>query len=86
MLTLAVSASAQTEPFLKSGDTVTVSVFNEPDLSVTLTIRDGKIAFPLLGQVQAEGLSPMELKQILEGRLAKYLIKPTVTVRVVTKD
>jgi len=43
-------------------DTLHVSVWKEPDLSETLPVRpDGKISMPLLDDVNAAGLTPMQL-------------------------
>lgn len=41
---------------------------------------DGKITFPLLDDVQAAGLTTMELKQRIESGLAEFVESPTVTV------
>jgi len=64
------------------GDIVRVMVWKEPDLSVESAIvrLDGKITLPLIDDVQAEGLSTMELKYIIQGRLGKFVEAPMVTV------
>ena len=46
---------------------------------------DGKISFPLLDDIQAEGLMVMELKEILTRELAEYITAPDVTV-IVQRD
>ena len=43
---------------------------------------DGKISFPLLDDVQAAGLSPIQLKKKIEARLKVYVASPSVTVSV----
>ena len=71
----------QTERLLKSGDTLGVLVWQKAELSSrNLVITDGKINLPLLGPVQAEGLTPSEFRQIIQGRLANYVADPNVTV------
>src|SRR5690349_3031271 len=62
-------------------DTLYISVWKEPDLTETLPVRaDGKISMPLLNDVQAAGLTPMQLGAALTERLKKYVSDPHVTV------
>jgi polysaccharide export outer membrane protein len=70
-----------TEFRLSREDVVEVSVWKEPDLSRTVPIRpDGKITLPLLGDVQAEGLTPRELEGSVQKQLATLVRDPRVTV------
>jgi polysaccharide export outer membrane protein len=62
-------------------DTLHVSVWKEPDLTATLPVRpDGKISLPLLNDVPAAGLTPMQLADSISGKLKKYVADPRVTV------
>lgn len=62
-------------------DTLHISVWKEPDLSETLPVRpDGKISMPLLNDVTAAGLTPLELKDSISEKLKKYISDPRVTV------
>ncbi len=62
-------------------DTLHIDVWKEPDLTVTLPVRpDGMISLPLLNDVQAAGLTPMELATRITEKLKKYLADPRVTV------
>jgi len=62
-------------------DVLQISVWKNPELDVIVPVRsDGKISFPLLDDVQAEGLMVMELKAILTRELAEYITAPDVTV------
>src|SRR5215467_10626434 len=62
-------------------DTLHVSVWKEPDLTETLPVRpDGKISMPLLNDVTAAGLTPLELKDSITEKLKKYVSDPRVTV------
>ena len=62
-------------------DTLHISVWKEPDLSETLPVRpDGKISMPLLNDVTAAGLTPLELKDSITEKLKKYVSDPRVTV------
>jgi polysaccharide export outer membrane protein len=77
------STSPSTSPdyVIGSEDTLHVSVWKEPDLTATLPVRpDGKISLPLLNDVQAAGLTPMQLASDLTTRLKKYVSDPQVTV------
>ena len=62
-------------------DTLHVSVWKEPDLTATLPVRpDGKISLPLLNDVPAAGLTPMQLASSITEKLKKYIADPRVTV------
>ena len=65
------------------GDVLNIQVWKEADLTRSVPVRpDGKISFPLLDDIQAAGLTPLELKAILTERLKQYLSEPRVTVLV----
>jgi polysaccharide export outer membrane protein len=62
-------------------DVLQVSVWNNEAMSRTAPVRpDGKISLPLLNDVQAAGLTPMELRDQLIQRLAEYMPHPEVSV------
>jgi len=62
-------------------DTLHISVWKEPDLSETLPVRpDGKISMPLLNDITAAGLTPLQLRDAITERLKKYIADPRVTV------
>lgn len=64
-----------------AGDVLDIQVWREPNLSGQFTVRpDGKITFPLLNDMKAEGLTPFELKKHLEKKLSKFISSPVVTV------
>ncbi len=63
------------------GDSLEISVWGSPELSITTTVRpDGKISLPALGEIRASGLTPMELTGVLEKKLKKVVKTPIVTV------
>ena len=65
-------------------DVLRVSVWKNPELSVEIPVRgDGMISVPLLDDVQAEGLTPQELKEVLTEALAEYISAPDVTVLII---
>ncbi len=65
------------------GDVLGISVWDEPKLSVSTTVRpDGKITIPGLGDVAASGLTPGQLQKMLEGKMQALVRNPIVTVSV----
>jgi polysaccharide export outer membrane protein len=66
-------------------DVLNIYVWKEPDLSRDVTVLpDGKITFPLIGEIQAQGRTVAELKKIITDKLKDYVTAPEVTV--VVKD
>ena len=65
-------------------DIVRIDVWKEPEVSRSgLPVRpDGKISIPLLNDVQAAGLSPLELSNVISEGLKKFMNNPQVTVTV----
>jgi polysaccharide export outer membrane protein len=68
-----------------SGDILEITTWKEPDFSrpQVLVRNDGKITFPLLGDIEAAGKTPLELKNNIEESLKDYVDNPIVTVTVV---
>ena len=66
---------------LGSDDQLHITVWKESDLTVTLPVRpDGKISLPLINDIQAAGLTPMQLRESITEKLKKYIADPRVTV------
>ena len=64
-----------------AGDKLTIRVWKNPELSVSVPVRpDGKISVPLLDDVQAEGFTAIELKEVITQDLSEYVTNPDVTV------
>ena len=85
------AADSQTKPgsgehdyLIGSGDILEIVTWKEEDFSreEVLVRLDGKITFPLLNDVQAAGLSTMDLKGKIEQGLKNYVTNPVVTVSV----
>jgi polysaccharide export outer membrane protein len=77
----AVSNVAGADYVIGPEDVLHVAVWKESDLTATLPVRpDGKISLPLLNDVQAAGLTPMQLADSLTEKLKKYVASPRVTV------
>jgi polysaccharide biosynthesis/export protein len=64
-------------------DVLAINVWKEPDISRSIPVRsDGKISLPLVGEVQAAGLTPAKLEKEIANRLKNYISEPEVTVMV----
>jgi polysaccharide export outer membrane protein len=62
-------------------DVLDISVWKETELSRSVPVRpDGKISMPLLNDVQAAGLTPLELTAQITAGLNKFMTNPQVTV------
>jgi polysaccharide export outer membrane protein len=73
------------DPSYKIGpqDVLRIDVWREDQLTRTIPVRpDGKITLPLLNDVQAAGLTPMDLAEVIREQLKKYISNPQVTVSV----
>jgi polysaccharide export outer membrane protein len=68
-------------------DMLRINVWRNPEISMDVIVRmDGKISLPLLDDVQAEGLVPTELKEVLTREFSEFVSAPDVTVIVVRMD
>ena len=64
-----------------SGDSVSVMVWRNPELSMSVPVRpDGRLTMPLVEDVLALGRTPTELARDIEKELSKYVRDPIVTV------
>lgn len=64
-------------------DILFIKTWREPDFTLPVAVRpDGKITIPLVGDLQAAGLTPLQLTAELKERLAKYINNPDVTVMI----
>src|ERR1700728_3546557 len=88
--TPAVSTEGSTKPHddtfvIGDDDVLAINVWKEPDISRSIPVRsDGKISLPLVGEVQAAGLTPAALEKDIASRLKNYISEPEVTVMVQT--
>jgi polysaccharide export outer membrane protein len=69
---------------LGSGDKLRIEVYKDEQLSQSVQIRpDGKITLPLIGDMEATGRTPLELRDSITASLKEYMTNPVVTVIVV---
>ena len=79
------SAKASREDYvIGSGDILEIVTWKEADFSreEVLVRLDGKLTFPLLNDVQAAGLTTLDLKRVIEKGLKAYVSNPVVTVNI----
>jgi protein involved in polysaccharide export with SLBB domain len=68
-----------------TGDRVSITVYQEPDLSITgVRVKsDGTIAYPLLGDLQVAGLTSQDVQDLVMSKLQDgYLKKPSISVSI----
>jgi len=64
-----------------ASDVIAIDVWKEPTLSGSLLVRpDGMISLPLLGDVHASGLTPLQLADQITAKLKKFVQDPNVSV------
>ena len=83
-------AAAAEEYIMTPGDQLQIYVLGHPDISSTransdssYTVRpDGKLNFPLVGEIDVNGLTVFEFTNLLTKELSEYIINPKITVNV----
>lgn len=64
-------------------DVLFIQVWKEEQLSQSVMVRaDGKISLPLIDEIQAAGLTPLQLKEVLTQKFKQFVETPVVTVMV----
>jgi len=62
-------------------DVLEISVWKNPELSRTVPVRpDGKVSLPLVNDIQASGLTPIDLRDQITAKLSEYIPAPEVSV------
>jgi len=83
----AATAQPATKPALEyiigEEDVLAISVWQNPDLNQEVIVRpDGRISFPLVGDIQASGLTIPRLDQEITERLKEYIKFPEVSISI----
>src|SRR5207237_3216759 len=69
---------------LGPGDKLRIEVYKDAQLSQSVQVRpDGKITLPLVGDIEATGKTPLELRDAVTKALKEYMTNPVATVIVV---
>jgi polysaccharide export outer membrane protein len=87
--TAAAGTAAQSTTFgdaeyrLGPEDVISVFVWKQPELSATVVLRpDGKVSLPLLGELDANGKTAVQLQTEITKQMAQYVVDPKVNVMV----
>ena len=74
----------QNDYILGQGDTISIQVFDEPDLTLSTAVgTSGSINYSYLGDIKVAGKSPVQLERHIAGLLQNgYLVNPSVNVTV----
>jgi polysaccharide export outer membrane protein len=79
----AAAAPVASDYVIGAEDMLQISVWKNESLSRQLPVRpDGKVSMPLLHDIQAAGLTPMQLRDKIAGALAEFMPNPEVSVTV----
>jgi len=83
------NVSVNYEPIIQNDDMLSIVVttqeveaaapFNSPSYLVD---NEGKIDFPVIGNIQVSGFSIKELKNMLKQKLAAHLIEPVINIKI----
>ena len=84
------AAAPANDYIMTPGDQLQIYVLGHPDISSTransdssYTVRpDGKLNFPLVGEIDVNGLTVFEFTNLLTKELSEYIINPHITVNV----
>lgn len=75
------AASLLAEYRIGVGDALQISVWRNPELSLSVPVRpDGKISMPLIGDIMAAGATAPGLSDVIVKSLSSYVKNPQVTV------
>ena len=77
----AAEATVSNAYVIGPSDVLAITIWKEPTLSGTILVRpDGMVSLALLGDVQAAGLTPLQLSDQISTKLKKYIQDPNVSV------
>src|ERR1700691_1331678 len=73
--------TSKTDYIIGAGDMLSINVWNESEVTGKVPVRpDGMITVPLIGDIQASGLTPEKLQITITKKLTEYVKQPSVTV------
>jgi polysaccharide export outer membrane protein len=79
--------TAERDYRLGPNDRARITVFGQPNLTGEYVLDGGgSVAFPLIGNIDANGLTTRELQLLIAGKLSpEFLLNPNVSVEVITR-
>jgi polysaccharide export outer membrane protein len=79
----ALQATAEPDYRIGPGDQLSIEVWKDKDLARLVTVLpDGKVAYPMVGEVVAAGKTVAQLQKEIEGKLSLYVKDAVITVEV----
>ena len=79
----ALQVAAEPDYRIGPGDQLSIEVWKDRDLARLVTVLpDGKVAYPLIGEVVAAGKTVAQLQQEIAGKLSLYVMDAVLTVEV----
>jgi len=79
----ALQATAEPDYRIGPGDQLSIEVWKDKDLARLVTVLpDGKVAYPMVGEVVAAGKTVARLRKEIEGKLSLYVKDAVITVEV----
>lgn len=95
LLALAVAVAMSTgmgsaaDYIMRPGDELNIIVANQPEFSSStakdtpyIVRPDGKVSFPMVGEIEAKGMTVSQFTEVLRSGLSKYYIDPNVAVNI----
>jgi polysaccharide biosynthesis/export protein len=68
---------------LQPGDVITITVVEHPEFSGKNKIRpDGRINYPVIGELDVASMTCAQLVQIMQGKLSSYVNNPVVSISI----
>ncbi|MBW2217385.1 MAG: polysaccharide biosynthesis/export family protein [Deltaproteobacteria bacterium] len=78
---ISIAAADSPDYTIGPNDTLSIFVWKEPDLTRDVTVMsDGKISFPLIGNIVAQGKTVAQLRDTITKKLKYFIDSPEVTV------
>ena len=79
----ALQATAEPDYRIGPGDQLSIEVWKDKDLARLVTVLpDGKVTYPMIGEVVAAGKTVAQLQKEIEGKLSLYVKDAVITVEV----
>ena len=84
LLLFCLKGFAQVQEYvLQPGDVISINVVEHPEFSGRHKIRpDGRINYPVIGEIDIASLTCAQLVKIMQGKLASYVNNPVVSVSI----
>lgn len=88
-LAMSTGIAAASDYTMRPGDQLYISVTQQPELGNTngnqtpfIVRPDGKVSFPLVGEIDAKGMTVNQFTDVLRSGLARYIVNPDVAVNI----